>query len=306
MRWHTLIALACLTLTFCGDGSGSDGPTTTAATPTARTSTPRPSTEATATPISEIVTPRADAATPAGGSDASAAGHGAVPPAAAPTGAPASQGAAPPPPPPAPVGRVYTLSDAQAIVNAALISPADVGGGWTIASDTVSDNAAAAAADPRGGASFARCGRLLGRTTLLQPPQDAIARLYLEGETVSFFTLTTVYATDAGAIDCGTEAALRLTEPGELARAFGNVFVNPDAVVVSQVAYPQIGDGSFAATASGKTIAGGFEVDLTVLVVGFRKGNVGAVVGSASAAAPSTTELAPHVDRVLARIANLQ
>ncbi len=75
---------------------------------------------------------------------------------------------------------------------------------------------------------------------------------------------------------------------------------------MTPVSYPIVADGSFAATLSGQILVGGAPVDLTVLIVAFRKGNVAAVVGSAAASAPSTDELAPLVDLVIGRIAAAQ
>jgi hypothetical protein len=116
-----------------------------------------------------------------------------------------------------------------------------------------------------------------------------------------------VYATEAGAIDCGNEAAVRFTQdPSLLVKAFGSVFVDPAAVVVNGTTWPTVGDGSIAFTLKGKTNANGTIVDLTILVVAFRKGNVAAVVGSAAASTPSASELSPHVNTVLARITAAQ
>jgi hypothetical protein len=75
---------------------------------------------------------------------------------------------------------------------------------------------------------------------------------------------------------------------------------------VTPVDYPQVGEGSVAFTLSGKINAAGNIVDLTILLVAFRKGNVSAVVGSAAAFQPSTAELAPHVNTVIARITAAQ
>jgi glycerol uptake facilitator-like aquaporin len=75
-----------------------------------------------------------------------------------------------------------------------VIGTGDVAG-WSVMTDTVSDNATAAANDPRAGASFERCGRLTGRLLTLQPPADQLVARYLGGQSVSFFTLLTVYAT---------------------------------------------------------------------------------------------------------------
>jgi hypothetical protein len=192
--------------------------------------------------------------------------------------------------------------DAQALTKAASAGLGDVPALWSVMTDTTSDNATAAASDPRGGGSFARCGRLLGRLVTLQPPADQLVSRYLGGQSVSFFTNLTVYATEAGATDCAIEAAARFSEPGELARQFATIFIDPAAVVVTPVQYP----GSFAATLSGKINAAGTVVDLTILIVAFRKGNVTAVVGSAAASAPSTAELTPLVNRVMKSIAAAQ
>jgi hypothetical protein len=201
---------------------------------------------------------------------------------------------------------VYTLSEAQAITQSAVITSADIGPGWSATADQISDNASAAAADPRGGASFERCGRLTGRLLTLRAPEDQLVTLYTGGRALSYFTSLTVYSTAEGATDCAIEAAQRYSEPGELARAFSTVFVDTNAVVVTPVNYPQVADGSIAFNLAGKFNASGTIVDLTILIVAFRKGNVSAIVGSAAATAPSTSELAPQVDRVLQRITAAQ
>lgn len=192
------------------------------------------------------------------------------------------------------------------MVQSVPLQTSDAGAGWVVLTDAVTDNAAAAAADPVAGASFARCGRLLGRTLALQPAADQIVPRYLGGQSVSFFTNMTVYATDVGAIDCAAEAAGRLSNCADLARAFGTLFVDPAQVTCAPVNFPQVGDGSITGTLKGKVLASGVEVDLTILAVAFRKGNVGVIVGSAAAGAPSTSELAPLVDRVISRIAAAQ
>jgi hypothetical protein len=198
-------------------------------------------------------------------------------------------------------GRTYSAAEAKTIVDATVLLPPDLPSGWKIQTDTTADNAAAAVTDPKGAASFERCGRLLGRTAVNQPFD--VVQAFLAGETLSFFSSVTAYATEAGAIDCATEAAQRLAKPGELARALGSLFINPDAVVVTPVDYPQTGDGSFAATLTGQINANGTTIDLTVLIVAFRKGNVTAVVGSArSGQSPPTAELAAYVDKTVQRI----
>jgi len=204
-------------------------------------------------------------------------------------------------PTPAPTPAPFTADRAKALIDGALLTPVDLpGSGWTVGSDTTQDNAAAAAADPTSAASIARCGRLLGRTVTHSPAN--IVTAFIGGETVAFFSQITVYATDAGATDCAAEAATRLQQPGQLARAFGKLFIDPDKVVVAPVTFPPTGDGSFAATLAEQVSAQGTTVDLTLLVVGFRKGNVTAVVGSASNGTPSLTELTPLVGTVLGRI----
>lgn len=181
-----------------------------------------------------------------------------------------------------------------------MLKPADLPAGWTTASDDTQDNDKAAAADPTAAASNGRCGRLLGRTTTLQP--ENIVGTFISGGIVSYFSQVTVYATEGGAADCATEAAQRFAQPGALARAFGSLFVEPDAVVVKPVEYPTVADGSFAATLAGKVNANGTIIDLTLLIVAFRKGNVSAVVGSAANEAPPAEQLKPYVDLVLGRI----
>jgi hypothetical protein len=275
--------------TACGGGGDDASKTTTpaAAATAPRSLAPSPS----ATPASEG-TP--DTVTGAGASTPTTRAAG---------------GADPPPPAPAATaapGRTYAQADAQALTQAASVGLGDVPADWSVMTDTTSDNTSAAAADPRAGESFARCGRLLGRLVTLQPPADQLVSRYLGAQSVSFFTNLTVYATEAGAIDCAIEAAVRFNEPGELARQFAAIFIDPAAVVVTPVQYPQVADGSFATTLSGKIRASGVEVNLTVLIVAFRKGNATAVVGSAAASAPSTAELTPLVDRVIQSIAAAQ
>jgi hypothetical protein len=198
-------------------------------------------------------------------------------------------------------GRTYTAADATTIVNATALLPPDLPSGWKVQTDTTADNAAATATDPKASASFERCGRLLGRTVTNQP-FDVVSS-FLAGETLSFFSSVTVYATQAGAADCATEAAQRFTQPGELARALGSLFIDPDAVVVATVPYPATADGSFGATLTGQINANGTVIDLTVLIVGFRKGNVTAVIGSArSGQPPPVEELTPYIDKTLQRV----
>jgi hypothetical protein len=77
-------------------------------------------------------------------------------------------------------------------------------------------------------------------------------------------------------------------------------------VTVAPVPWPVVGDGAIAWTLTGKTDANGLQVDLKILIVAFRKGNVTTVVGTAAAFDPSETELTPLVNTVLARIAAAQ
>ncbi|HMC71093.1 MAG TPA: hypothetical protein VKJ07_18195 [Mycobacteriales bacterium] len=197
-------------------------------------------------------------------------------------------------------GTTLTAEQAKTLIDNAVLMPKDLPTGWTIMGDTTQDNVAAATADPTHAGSIERCGRLLGRTVTNQPADVVTA--YLGGETVSFFSTLTAYATAAGALDCSTETAQRYAQPGEFAKAFGQLFVDPTAVKITTVDYPQVGDASFAATLEGLINAAGTQVDLTILIVAFRDGNVTGAVGSAAQAAPMTTELKPYVDLVLQRV----
>lgn len=197
-------------------------------------------------------------------------------------------------------GATFDLTQARALLDEVLLTPADLSGIWTVMTDTTQDNAAALVDDPKQSASFERCGRLLGRTIVNQP-EDQVNR-YIGGEAVSFFSQATVYATAAGAIDCGAENAARLAQPGELARAFGALFIDPLAVTITPVDFPPVGEDSIAFDLTGDINAAGTTVSLTLLVVSFRSGNVTAVVGAAASSAPSTDEIAPLVNTVLGRI----
>jgi hypothetical protein len=198
-------------------------------------------------------------------------------------------------------GRTYSEEDARAILEAVSFKPADFDGAWTVTNDNTATNADAAQNDPESAEASERCGRLLGRTVVLQP-EDVVAA-FIGGQTLSFFSNLTVYASDAGAIDCSAAAAQRFAQPGELARAFGSVFINPDTVVVEPFDFPQVADGSFASTLTGQIDAAGTIVDLTILLVAFRRGNVTAAVGSAqSGATPPADELRPYVDQTIDRI----
>ena len=289
------IGLACAAIAAmaCGGGGGSKTETPTpGASPTAgAAATARPATAgATTTGDAGATVSAGTASTPASGSGA------------AETTAPPPP---PPPPPPAAAGKTYSAAEGAAQVNAGTLTPADLLAGWKIQSDMTTDNAAAAAADPANAASIERCGRLTGRT-LTNFPADSVAS-FLAGDTLAFFTSATSYATVAGATDCSLEAAVRLQQPGQLARAFGSVFVNPDAVIVSPYTYPQVADGSFAATLTGQVNAAGTTIDLTILIVAFRKGNVTDVVGSArSGQTPPADELTPLINLVIGRIAAAQ
>jgi hypothetical protein len=296
-------ALLCAALasgviaTACSDGDD-DGDKTPVATARATS---------TAGPIRSEGRVTAAAATPSAASEPTAPPQQPNTPApGAATQPPTGSAPPPPPPPPAATGRVWTLAEAQALLGTAPLTPGDLSGAWEIGMDIAQDNATAGAADPRGAASYQRCGRLSGRLLTNAPVADQLVSRYLGGESVAFFTQLTVYATAEGAADCAIEGAIRYSEPGELAKAFGEIFVKTVPVVVAQVAYPQIADGAIAWTLAGKTAAQGLEVDLKILVVAFRKGNVTAVVGSAAAFDPSVAELTPHVNTVLARITAAQ
>lgn len=296
LRTLVPVALASAAiLTACGGGGGSKTSTPTVAPKaTAAASSSASAKTAAATGTAGSATSAASGSTPStSGGSTSAPGGAATAPASAPT-APAGTASGP----------SADAAKAPALLNAAMIVPADLPAGWTTVSDTSQDNAAAAAADPTTAASNTRCGRLLGRTLVTQPAD--IVSTYLAGQTVSFFSQATAYATTAGAIDCANEAAGKLTQPGQLARAFGTLFTDPDTVVVTPVQFKQVADGLFAATLAGQTNANGVVVDIVVLVVAFREGNVSMVIGSAANTAPSTTELEPLVDLVVGRVAAAQ
>jgi hypothetical protein len=201
-------------------------------------------------------------------------------------------------------GEPWTREQAEALLDTLLITPGDVPSVWTVMSDIPADNATAAASDPNGGASFERCGRLYGRTLVLQP-EDVVTR-YIGGETVSFFSQATIYATTEGATDCATEAAQRLSNCPELAKAFGSVFIDPAAVSCVPFKYEQVGDGSIGIGLTGKISAAGTIVDLTIKVVAWRQGNVSAVAGMAAAFDPLVDELRPNVDLMVERISDAQ
>jgi hypothetical protein len=200
-----------------------------------------------------------------------------------------------------PEGEPFTIEDATAMLDAVLLKPVDLPASWMIQSDTTLDNAAAAAAAPDQAASIQRCGRLLSRTITNFPPDSVAA--FLANTSLSFFSTATVYETPEGQADCTAEAAVRLADPSGIAKAFGQVFVDPAAVEVRPVDYPAVGDGSFAAYLTGEVDASGNIIPVTILVVAFSRGNTTAAVGSAySGIDPPTGELEPYVDAVLARI----
>lgn len=210
-----------------------------------------------------------------------------------------------PEPTPTAPSRVFTQSDATALLERALLKLADLPPDFANASDTLTDNAAATQARPADADLNQRCGRLLGRT-IVNNASDTVST-YLAGQTVSFFSTGTVYATSQGASECAAANAARLAAPGALAREFGPLYVNPDAVNITPVEFPQVADGSFAATLDGDINAMGLTVNLTILVVGFRNGNVTGAVGSARGATiPPTDELKPLVDLVVSRITESQ
>ena len=133
-------------------------------------------------------------------------------------------------------------------------------------------------------------------------PADAISA-YIAGQTLGFFSNATAYATASGAIDCSARAASQFQSPPDVARAFGPLFVNPDAVTGAPYDYPQVADGSFAGTLTGKVAVGSATIDVTLLIVTFRQGNVTVVIGSArSGTVPPVAELAPLINLVIARL----
>jgi len=119
---------------------------------------------------------------------------------------------------------------------------------------------------------------------------------------VSYFSTFTAYATDAGAADCAAESAARLSNCVELAKAFGSIFIDPNAVSCVPFEFPQLANGSLAIGLSGQISAAGQIVNLTIRIVAWRYGNVTSVVGSAAAFDPSIDELVPLVQTVLDRL----
>ena len=203
-------------------------------------------------------------------------------------------------------GKTYNETQAATLLGDASLTPKDIEPGWTIMADVPQDNAAAATADPVAAASIERCGRLAGRLVTNQP-QDVVSS-YLAGTAVSYFSQLTVYKTATGAADCAAEAATRFQAPGALARAFGTVFKDPAAVKVQSVDYPPTADGSVAFALTGDIDAAGTVVQLQIVVVSFRKGNVNAVVGTATSPLtnPTVGDLGKYVNLVLQRISGNQ
>jgi hypothetical protein len=135
---------------------------------------------------------------------------------------------------------------------------------------------------------------------------DPIAS-FIAIETLSFLSTATAYATEAGATDCAARAAARFTSAGDIARAFGNLFIDPDAVVVTQINMPTVGDNSIAGTLTGKIRVEANVIDLTVLVVVYRQGNVTGAIGSArSGATPPVEELMPLINTIIGRLSASQ
>jgi len=208
--------------------------------------------------------------------------------------------------PPPESDRLWTLDEAQTLLETLPLVPADLPSEWLLNTDTVQDNAAATADGDLGAASFERCGRLLSRLVVNMAPEDQTVARYVGGETVSFFSTFTVYATDAGAADCAAETLERFVSGGcpELARAFGEVFIDPAAVSCVPFAFPPLGNNTAGGGIglSGKISAAGTIVDLTIRVVSLRYGNVTGVIGSAAAFDPSIDELIPLAQTVLDRL----
>jgi pyruvate/2-oxoglutarate dehydrogenase complex dihydrolipoamide acyltransferase (E2) component len=280
------IALGAAMLAGCGGGGGGKTATLTPKAETAAAKTPAAGTKMAPTKAATAASQPALGATESARATAAPAGSTTE-------RTPASSGTG---------GRTYNETQAKTLLSEALLTPKDLSGTWTLSNDTTTDNAAAATADPAGAASFERCGRLLGRTAVMTP-QDIVGA-FLGGESVTTFSTATVYATEAGAADCAAEAAVRYQQPGELARTFGSTFVDPNAVTIALVDYPQTADGSFAATLTGQVNANGTVVDITILVIGFRKGNVTGAVGTAhSAGSIAPAELTPLLNAMLQRIA---
>jgi hypothetical protein len=204
--------------------------------------------------------------------------------------------------PPAASDRVWTAEEAQTLLDTLPLVPADLPSEWILNTDTVQDNAAATTAGDMGAASFERCGRLLSRLVVNMAPMDQTVARYIGGETVSFFSTFTVYATDAGAADCAAENAARLATCPEIAKAFGSVFIDPAAVSCVPFDFPQLGNGSLGIGLTGKISAAGTIVDLTIRIVAWRYGNITAVIGNAAAFDPSVDELIPLAQTVLDRL----
>lgn len=215
------------------------------------------------------------------------------PGAGAPSASPAPVRAQTPAPqaPGPPAGVTYTGAQGQAQVNAASLTPSDLTGAWQIQTDISGSPDANATA----------CGWLSGRT-VFNLATDAVGA-YIAGQTLAFFSNATAYTSASGAIDCSERAAGQFQNPADVARAFGPLFVNPDDVTGAPFQYPQVADGSFAGTLTGKVAAGAATIDVTLLIVTFRQGNVTVVIGSArSRTVPPADELGPLINLVIARV----
>jgi hypothetical protein len=199
-------------------------------------------------------------------------------------------------------GEPWSEDDAAALLDAVLLKPADLPlGPWVLQTDTTSTNADAVQADPESAELNERCGRILARTTVNQAEDTLTA--FIGGETLSFFSTATVYESEDGASECSAESATRLAEPGALARAFGALFIDPDAVQIALADFPPVIEGQFSATLTGQIDAAGTVIDLTLLIVAFQSENVTATVGSArSGSTPPADELQEIVELVVARI----
>ncbi len=201
----------------------------------------------------------------------------------------------------------FTMEQAQALLAVDALRTSDFDETlykWNKTTDLIQSNATLAAADAALGASAARCGRLLGRTLVLQPANVAAA--YLGSRPTAAFTQVVVYATAAGAADCGAELLQRYQQRGKLARALG-VFDDPESAAMTVADFPPVGSESLAASISGTvTVPSYGPVVVNIFVVMFRTGNVVAVVGVARhpyAVFSGAEMLTPLLNLVLQRIA---
>ena len=198
----------------------------------------------------------------------------------------------------------FSLAQAQTFLATVFIKPSDLGSDWSTTTDLIQDNATVAAADPTLGASAARCGRLLGRTVVLQPANVVAA--YLASRPATAFTQVVVYATAAGAADCGAELRQRYQQPGKLATALG-VFDDPASAEMAVADFPTVGSESLAATISGTVTVGPYHAGVNIFLVMFRTGNVVAVVGVArhpNAVYSGAEMLTPILNLLLQRFAS--